>query len=120
MTKNTGSDLSSKTISDHVSKGKLVADFQAVLADGEELLNATANQGGEKVTAIRAKMAERLTDAKQKLAAAQHVIVEKTRATAKATDQYVHENPWQSVLVAAGIGFIIGFVSHRMSTSSKS
>ncbi|MHB8406134.1 MAG: DUF883 family protein [Gammaproteobacteria bacterium] len=99
---------------------RLVADFQAVLADGEELLNATANQGGEKIAAIRMKMSERLTDAKHKLTAAQHIIAEKARATAKATDQYVHENPWQSVLVAAGVGFIIGFISHRMTTSSKS
>ena len=29
-------------------RDRLVTDVQAVLADGEELLNATANQGGEK------------------------------------------------------------------------
>ena len=64
-------------------------------------------------------MTERLADAKARLLAAERQIVEKTRAAAKATDDYVNENPWQSVLVAGGVGFILGFIVHRMASSSK-
>jgi ElaB/YqjD/DUF883 family membrane-anchored ribosome-binding protein len=39
--------------------------------------------------------------------------VEKAKAAAKATDTYVHENPWQAVGVAAGVGFLIGWVLGR-------
>ncbi len=101
-------------------RDKLLTDVQAVLADGEELLNATANQGGEKVAAIRAKMTERLSAAKDKLLAAEQQIVRKTRAAARATDEYVNENPWQSVLIASGVGLVIGFMAHWIASSSKS
>jgi ElaB/YqjD/DUF883 family membrane-anchored ribosome-binding protein len=36
--------------------------------------------------------------------------MEKTRYAAETTDQYVHENPWQVVGIAAGLGFIIGLL----------
>lgn len=101
-------------------KDRLMTDVHAVLTDAEELLYATANQGGEKVTAIRAKMTARLSDAREKFMATERQVVEKTRAAAKATDEYVHENPWQSVLIASGVGFIVGFIVHRMVSPQKS
>jgi len=101
-------------------KDRLITDVHAVLADAEELLHATANQGGEKVTAIRAKMAARLSDAKESFLVAQRQIVDKTKAAAKATDEYVQENPWQSVLIASGVGFVVGFIVHRLVATSKS
>lgn len=104
---------------DHGSE-RLIADVQAVLADGEELLNATAGQGGETIAAIRAKMAARLSDAKDGLLAAERQIVDRTKAAARMTDEYVNENPWQSVLIASGVGFIAGFIASRMVISSKS
>lgn len=120
MSNNVGFDRSSKEITEAGNKDRLVADFQAVVDDAEELLGATANQGGEKLSAVRAKMAERVADAKHKLAAAQHIIVQKTKATAKATDEYVNKNPWQSVLIAAGVGFVVGIITNRLTNSSKS
>jgi ElaB/YqjD/DUF883 family membrane-anchored ribosome-binding protein len=101
-------------------KDRLMTDVHAVLTDAEELLHATVNQGGEKVTAIRAKMAARLSDAKEKFMVAERQVVEKTKAAAKATDEYVQENPWQSVLIASGVGFVIGFIVHRLVSSPKS
>ena len=32
-------------------------------------------------------------------------VVEKTKAAARATDDYVHDNPRKSVGIAAGVGF---------------
>lgn len=101
-------------------KDRLMTDVHAVLTDAEELLHATANQGGEKVTAIRAKMTARLSDAKEKFMAAEQQVVEKAKAAAKATDEYVQTNPWQSVLIASGVGFVIGFIVHRMVSPPKS
>jgi ElaB/YqjD/DUF883 family membrane-anchored ribosome-binding protein len=101
-------------------KDRLMSDVNAVLSDAEELLHATANQGGEKVTAIRAKMTARLSDAKERFMAAEQQVVEKAKAAAKATDEYVQTNPWQSVLIASGVGFVIGFIVHRMVSPQKS
>ena len=45
--------------------------------------------------------------------AAEEVLIEKTRAAARATDDYVHENPWQAVGIGAGVGFLLGLVLGR-------
>jgi ElaB/YqjD/DUF883 family membrane-anchored ribosome-binding protein len=102
------------------SKDKLMHDVHAVLGDMEELLQATANQGGDKVAAIRAKISGRLADAKDSYLAVQQQVVDQTKAAAKATDEYVHENPWQSVFIASGVGFIVGLITYRLVASSKS
>ena len=99
------------------SKEKLIADFEALIADTEELLGATANQGGEKISALREKMVDRLSDAKARLIAAERTVIEKTRAAAKATDDYVQGNPWQSVAIAGGVGFLLGFLATRIGSS---
>jgi ElaB/YqjD/DUF883 family membrane-anchored ribosome-binding protein len=96
-----------------VSKEKLVSDFKAVVADTEELLKLTAGQAGEKVADVRARLGERLTSAKYKLQDLEAAVVEKTKAAARATDDYVHENPWKAVGVAAGVGFLLGLLVNR-------
>ena len=96
-----------------VSQEKLVADMKAVIGDAEEMLHATVDQTGEKVAKLRARIQERLHNARVRLADAEAVLVEKTRAAARATDAYVHENPWKAVGVAAGVGFLVGFILGR-------
>jgi ElaB/YqjD/DUF883 family membrane-anchored ribosome-binding protein len=32
---------------------------------------------------------------------------------ARATDEYVHDNPWQAIGVAAAVGFLLGLVVAR-------
>lgn len=96
-----------------VNKDKLVSDLKVVVADAEELLRATANQAGEKVAVARAKIQESLQEAKYRLARAEEAIVDRTREAAKATDQYVHDNPWTAVGIAAGIGFLMGLLIGR-------
>ena len=96
-----------------VSKEKLMQDLRIVVADAEELLRATASQAGEKVSAARERIQENLAAAKQRLAAAQEAVVVKTKEAAKVTDEYVHENPWKAVGIAAGVGLIIGMLISR-------
>ncbi len=103
----------STAIEGGVSKEKLMQDLRVVVADAEELLKATAGQAGEKAAAVRERIQENLAAAKVRLAAAEDVVVAKTKAAAHATDEYVHENPWRSVGIAAGVGLIIGMLISR-------
>ena len=96
-----------------VSKEKLVADFKVVVADAEELLKATAGQAGEKMADLRAKLQDNLHRARHSLAEAQTAVAEKTRLVARATDDYVHDIPWRSIGIAAGIGLVIGLLIGR-------
>jgi ElaB/YqjD/DUF883 family membrane-anchored ribosome-binding protein len=97
----------------NVSKDKLVTDMKIVIADAEEILRATANQAGEKVGELRERIQERLRDAKIRLQDAEAALVDKTKAAARATDDFVHENPWQAVGVAAAIGLALGVLIGR-------
>jgi len=96
-----------------VSKDKLVADMKVVIADAEELLKATASAAGDRVSAARTRMEDSLRTARVKLAEAQEVMVDKAKAAARATDDYVHANPWRSVGIAASAGLVIGMLISR-------
>ncbi len=105
MSENT--DLSSS------NKQKLVSDMKTVVADAEDILRATAGVAGEKMTELRERIGERLRDAKLRLADAEVALVDKTKAAARVTDDYVRDNPWQSVGIAAGVGFLLGIIIGR-------
>ncbi len=100
-------------LANEVTKEQLIADFNVVVADAEALLKATANQGGEKLAEVRARAEESLRVVKARMDDAQEALLIKTRAAAKATDEYVHENPWNAVGAAAAIGLLIGFLLGR-------
>jgi ElaB/YqjD/DUF883 family membrane-anchored ribosome-binding protein len=95
------------------TKEQLINDFKVVVADAEALLKATAGQGGEAVTAARVKAKASLAAAKAKMADAQAALLVRTRATARATDEYVHTHPWQSMGAAVGVGLVIGLLIGR-------
>ena len=87
--------------------------MKVVIADAEELLKATASAAGDRVSAARTRMEDSLRTARVKLAEAQEVVVDKAKAAARATDDYVHANPWRSVGIAAGAGLVIGMLISR-------
>ncbi|HEY8888512.1 MAG TPA: DUF883 family protein [Gallionella sp.] len=92
---------------------KLVQDFRAVVADAEELLRITAGQAGEKVVAARERIQENLVIAKARLNEAEFAMIEKAKFAAKATDEYVHDNPWTAIGVAASVGVVVGMLISR-------
>lgn len=96
-----------------VTKDKLIADVKLVIADTEELLRATAGTAGDKMADLRAKAQDHLATAKVKLAEAETLVVDKAKQVGRAADDYVHDNPWRSVGVAAGFGFIVGLLIGR-------
>jgi len=99
------------------TKHRLIEDFNAVVEDAQKLLNALANTGAEKGTALRASAERSLEVARARLRELQDGAYERSKAAAKATDEYVHENPWQSVgvvAVVAGVaGLLIGLMLAR-------
>lgn len=95
------------------SQQQLVADIKAVISDAEEVLSATADQAGEKVANLRARLQTRLLDAKERLSEAEELLVAKTKAAAQAADAYVHESPWTAIGIAAGVGLLVGLVVAR-------
>lgn len=106
-------NMKSAGVEGEVSREKLMQDLRVVVADAEELLRATAGQAGDKVASARERIQDSLANARERLVAAEHAVVEKTKQAAKATDDYVHENPWKSVGIAAGVGLVVGMLISR-------
>lgn len=88
-------------------------DMRVVVTDVEELLKATASQTGERIVAARIKADESLQIAKVRLAEARASVVEKAKVAAQTTDDYVHDNPWQSMGIAAAFGLALGVIISR-------
>lgn len=95
------------------TRERLVSDLRTLVGDAEDLLKATTNQAGEKVTAARQKIEQSLIEGKKALADAEKALVKKSKEYADVADDYVRENPWSAVGVAAGVGLILGLLIRR-------
>lgn len=95
------------------NKDKLVSDMKVVIADTEELLRATTGVAGEKVGELRERLIVRLRDTKERLIDLEHAVIDKTKAAARATDDFVHDEPWKAVGVAAALGLALGVLIGR-------
>lgn len=92
---------------------RLMADLQAVVRDTENLLKATASDASERATKARAHAEESLHKARVRLHELEHDVAARAREAAQKTNAYVHENPWPSIGVAAGVGFLVGLLLGR-------
>jgi ElaB/YqjD/DUF883 family membrane-anchored ribosome-binding protein len=79
---------------DATTTEQLMAQLRAVAREAEELLQATADQTGERVEELRER-------AQASLAAAREI------------DAQVRKNPWAAVAIAAGIGLLLGLLLAR-------
>ncbi len=95
------------------SQDRLVEDFKTVIQDVEDLLKATASQTGDKVAAVRARAEENLREARRELDEMGNDVMARGKAAAKATDELVHEKPWQSVAIATAVGVMLGMLVSR-------
>jgi ElaB/YqjD/DUF883 family membrane-anchored ribosome-binding protein len=89
---------------------RLASDLKNLVADAEELLKATASQAGDKIGVARQKIEQSLIEGKKALADAEKTIVEKSKEAAEIADDYVRENPWSAIGIAAGVGLVLGLL----------
>ena len=92
---------------------KLVSDIKSVISEAEEMLSNTADQSGDKISQLRARVKARLGDARERLIDAEAALRHNTKVAARAADDYVHESPWTAVGVAAAVGLLVGLIIGR-------
>lgn len=83
------------------------------LDDAERLMREAAESTGDKATEMREAAMRSLRQTRERLHDTQEAIVEKGREAAKATDHYVHDNPWQAIGVAGIVGLLFGMLVSR-------
>ena len=96
-----------------VQKDKLMNDLRVVINDAEELLRMTADQAGEAAAEIRSRIQAKMAQAKVDLVHLQEAAVAKAKAAGHATDEFVHDHPWKSIGIAAGVGLVVGLLIGR-------
>ena len=94
-------------------KEKLMSDLQVVIGDAEALLRMTSDEVGEGASDLRRRIMDRMNQAKAELAHVQEMAVAKVKEAGHATDEFVHENPWKSIGIAAGVGLVVGLLIGR-------
>jgi ElaB/YqjD/DUF883 family membrane-anchored ribosome-binding protein len=95
------------------SQRRLAEDFKAVVNDAEELLRHAARDAGDGYDEARARLEDSLKTARTELEALEKAVLDGTRRAARATDGYVHEHPWESIGIGAGLGLLLGLLIAR-------
>ena len=97
----------------NTSTERLMTDFLTVVRDTENLLKATAGDASERAAKARAHAEESLHKARARMSELEHDLAARTREAAQKTNAYVHDNPWPSIGVAAGVGLLVGLLIGR-------
>ena len=95
------------------AKDILQADFEILVQDAEKLLEHSATLAGDQADELRRQIEESVSRARETLKQTQDSGRERSQAALSATEDYVQSNPWQSVGIAAGVGFLIGLLASR-------
>jgi ElaB/YqjD/DUF883 family membrane-anchored ribosome-binding protein len=95
------------------TRARLIDDFSAVLSEAEDMLKRAATETGEKAKDLRSQVEQKLLTAKLRLQELEGQALDQAKIAARATDEYVHDNPWQAIGVAAAVGFLVGLVISR-------
>jgi ElaB/YqjD/DUF883 family membrane-anchored ribosome-binding protein len=98
-------------------RDNLVQDLKSVISDAEDLLKSTSQQVGQqasdKYISARERFETTLKNAKSGLSDLQDTVTARGREAVGTADQYVKENPWQSVGIGALAGLVVGFLLLR-------
>jgi len=95
------------------ARDQLVSDLKSVIHDAEAWLRHSGQLTGEELKLAKAKFERTLVKAKDDLIRLEEAVVEKTKVAAKATDEYVKENPWKAVGLGTAVGVVIGMLIAR-------
>ena len=91
----------------------LVQDLKRLVGDADDLLKEVANAGVDEIAVARSRIDARVAEAKARLGDARTAAAERARGAADATNEYVRENPWRVLAVAAVAGLVVGAIVRR-------
>lgn len=91
----------------------LMSDFGALLTEVETLLQRANNASGATADTLQTEVESKLQAAKQRLLDLEGSTADAAKAVKQATEDYVHQNPWQSIGIAAAVGFLAGVLLSR-------
>lgn len=97
----------------HTAQEKLISSVKLSLNDAEALLREAASATGDRASELREQALVSLKQTREALYDAQDEVLAQGRKAARATDEYVHDKPWQAIGVAAMAGLLLGVLLSR-------
>ena len=91
----------------------IAQEFQNFVADMEDLIKAGTSLTGDDLARAKANLAARVAAARAFVEEMPGTISDRARNTVKVADDYVREQPWQTVGISAAVGLLIGFLLGR-------
>ena len=88
-------------------------DMKTLLSDAQELFREATAATGDKADLLRQKGIAMLEAATSKAQEMQTAVVQTGKEMAETADDYVKENPWKAVGIAAGVGLLVGVLISR-------
>ena len=97
------------TYQDSRSAEALAAELRRIVEQAEQLLG-TVGVDGDQLGALRDRVNDTVSQARDKLADLEREARASGKRAAAATETWVRANPWTALAIGAGIGLIIGAV----------
>lgn len=95
------------------TRAKIADEFATAMSEAQDMLHRAASETGDKARDLRSQVETKLLHAKLRLQELEGEAVDRAKNAARATDDYVHDHPWQAIGIAAIVGFVIGLLMNR-------
>lgn len=91
-----------------------VVELTRIVAQAEELLKTLGEEGGAAAEAVRQRVLRTVNQAKVRLADTSDRVRERALDASKATDRFVHDNPWKSIAYGAAAGAAVALIASAL------
>lgn len=88
-----------------------VLELNRVVTQAEELLKTLGEEGGAAAEAVRQRVLRTVNQAKHRLAETGERVRGAAGDAARATDSYVHANPWRAIAYGAAAGALVAVLA---------
>ena len=90
-------------------RDKLAKDIKTVFADLELAVDDLKGKTTQEVTELQVNLKKKIADAKSQLITSEQDFLVKEKVAIEMTNNYTRDNVWKFLLIAALIGFILGY-----------
>jgi ElaB/YqjD/DUF883 family membrane-anchored ribosome-binding protein len=91
----------------------LTREFQSLVADVEDLIQATSALTGEELARAKLKLQARIGAARAYVGNVAGDLSDRAVSGAKSADDYVRAQPWRAIGITAAAAVVIGFLLGR-------
>lgn len=93
------------------TRDRLFREFDAVVNEAEQLLSRASQAGGEGADDLRASIEQGIARAGERISALGVRTVQRAEDAAATADEYVHQNPWIAIGIAAALAGAAGLAA---------